>query len=67
MEINPYTLQTNVNLNSPNTLNVTVYHRIVNGLSNATNTGFLGPTVNYDNRTSQGLYIQMMNNIQMYP
>jgi len=67
MEINPYTLQTNVNLNSPNTLNVTVYHRIVNGLSNATNPGFLGPVVNYNNNTSQGLYVQMMNNIQLYP
>jgi hypothetical protein len=67
MQINPYTLQTNINLNSPNTVNVTVYHRIVNGLSNPTNPGFLGPVVNYDNRTSQGLYVQMMNNTQIYP
>ena len=70
MEIDPYTIASNVALNSPNTVNLTVYHRIVNGLSNGTspgNAGFLGPAVNYDNRTSKGLYVQMMNNIQLYP
>jgi hypothetical protein len=69
MQINPYTLATNVALNAPGTVNVAVYHRIVNGLSNlvANNGGFQGPTVNYDNRTSQGLYVQLMTNTQLYP
>jgi hypothetical protein len=67
MEINPYTIATNVALNAPNTVNLTVFHRIVNGLSNTGNAGFPpgspDPVVNYDNRTSaNGLYIQMMNN-----
>ena len=67
MEINPYEIASNVDRNSPNTINLTVYHRIVNGLSNDPNPGFVGPTVNYDDRTSKGLYIQMMNNTQVYP
>ena len=67
MEINPYNIASNVALNAPNTVNIAVYHRIVGGLSNAANPGFQGPTVNYENRTSQGLYVQMMNNIQLYP
>ena len=67
MEINPYEIASNVDRNSPNSINLTVYHRIVNGLSNDPNPGFVGPTVNYDDRTSKGLYIQMMNNTQVYP
>ena len=61
MEINPYTISTNVSLNSPNTLNIAVYHRIINSGNN-----FVGPN-QYTNRTSQGLYIQMINNPQMFP
>jgi hypothetical protein len=67
MEINPYEIASNVDRNTPNTVNLTVYHRIVNGLSNVANPGFLGPTVNYDDRTSKGLYIQMMSDTQLYP
>jgi predicted RND superfamily exporter protein len=67
MEINPYEIASNVDRNSPSTVNLTVYHRIVNGLSNVANPGFLGPTVNYDDRTSKGLYIQMMSDTQLYP
>lgn len=61
MEINPYTISTNVSLNSPNTLNIAVYHRLVNSADS-----FVGENI-YTNRTSQGLYIQMINNPQMFP
>jgi len=71
MQINPYTLQTNVNtnFNAPISVstNVTVYHRIVGGLSNAANPGFYPTNINYDNRTSNGLYIQLMSATQIYP
>jgi hypothetical protein len=63
MEINPYAIASNVALNLPLSTNLTIYHRIVNGLSTAVSSGFVGP-VTCDNRTSRGLYIQLMNNTQ---
>jgi len=65
MELNPYDVATNVALNLPLSTNLTVYHRIVNGLSNGPTTGFLGPNVLYDNYQSGALYVQMMNNSQV--
>ena len=65
MELNPYDVAANVAQNLPLSTNVTVYHRIVNGLSNATNNGFLGPNVLYDNYQSGALYVQIMNNVQV--
>ena len=72
MEINPYLLQTNLNLN-PSDVNLAVYHRITDAVYVAdTNSGFFPPvfdTIKYDNRTnvSGGLYLQMMNNVQTLP
>lgn len=61
MEINPYNIASNVNINAPNTVNIAVYHRLVN--SSASFSGFN----RYTNRSAQGLYVQMMNNPQLYP
>ena len=61
MEINPYTIATHVTNNAPNTLNIAVYHRLVNSA-----TSFTGDN-EYTNRSAQGLYVQMMNNPQLYP
>ena len=65
MELNLYDAATNATLNLPLSTNLTVYHRIVNGLSNGANTGFIGPNVLYDNYQSGALYVQMMNNVQV--
>lgn len=65
MELNPYDVATNVALNLPLSTNLTVYHRIVNGLSNGANTGFLGTNLLYDNYQSGALYVKMMNNVQV--
>jgi len=76
MEINPYTLQTNINLNALsniNNVNLTVYHRITDAVySGSINSGFLKPAldpIRYDNRTNVkgGLYLQLMNNVQTLP
>jgi hypothetical protein len=61
MEINPYAILSNVNLNAPNTVNIAVYHRLVN--SSASFTGLN----QYTNNSAQGLYVQMINNPQLYP
>ena len=74
MEINPYTLQSNINLNPLSNVNLTVYHKITDAVySGSANSGFLSPSppevIRYDNRTNVkgGLYIQLMNNVQTLP
>lgn len=77
MEINPYTLQSNINLNALsniNNVNLTVYHKITDAVYiGGSNSGFLQPSppdvIRYDNRTNVkgGLYLQLMNNVQTLP
>jgi len=70
MEINPYTLQSNIALNLSNNVNLTVYHVIKDGLyEGGVNSGFPGGSLTFDNRTDlkTGLYVQMMNNTQTLP
>ena len=68
LNINPYSLQSNINLNAPNPVNLTVFHRIIGGLRNTGNAGFNAP-VTYDDRidVKGGLCVQMMNNIATLP
>jgi hypothetical protein len=65
MELNLYDIAAIVPLSLPLSTNLTIYHRIVDGLSNVANNGFLGPDVLYDNHQSGALYVQIMNNVQV--
>ena len=65
MEINPYTIADYVTQNPSNELNITVYHRLVDSATSFTDHGS-GNNL-YTNRSAQGLYVQMINNPQLYP
>jgi hypothetical protein len=63
-EINPYSsLLANYTLNGGNTINLTIYHRFVNGMSNiATDTGFTGtPTITNFSAKNGGLFVNLNN------
>ena len=63
MEINPYTsLLTNYALNNGNTINLTIYHRFVDGAADAVSTGFSNVSVitNLTPKTG-GLYVNLIN------
>jgi hypothetical protein len=73
MEINPYVLQSNININLLTNVNLTVYHKITAGLYfSGSNSGFVLPfldQIKYDNQTNVkgGLYLQLVNSIQTLP
>jgi hypothetical protein len=63
-EINPYSsLLANYALNNNNTINLTIYHRFVDGMSNiATDTGFTGtPTMTNFTAKTGGLFVTLNN------
>jgi hypothetical protein len=64
LEINPYSsLLSNYALNGSNTINLTIYHRFVECLSNtATDTGFDGvPTMTNFTAKRGGLFVNLYN------
>jgi len=63
LEINPYTsLLTNYRLNNNNTINLTLYHRFVDGAADAVSTGLSNVSV-ISNLTAKkgGLYVNLIN------